>query len=270
MKLTILPAIFLLFFVWSCNKAKPQKVATKQEIRKVSFEIQSIQKELGNCADLEEPCSKIEMRFPLLKNVPTPIAVSVNRQIYRELIQTLVFEEKPESPSEELLLTSADSFLNEWKIQVENSLPGESPPGWYVNVDGEPGLITQKVVALSLAVNSFAGGAHPNAYISLYNFDLKTGNKITYQDIFSDLSALEKIAESKFRTSRNIPMAANLNELGFFWDGPFSLPENFELQNDGILFWYNPYEIASYAEGPTDFIIPYSELKSIFKKDNVF
>jgi Protein of unknown function (DUF3298) len=48
------------------------------------------------------------------------------------------------------------------------------------------------------------------------------------------------------------------------------LPKNFELQEEGIYFWYNPFEAAAYALGPTDFTISYSELGKLVKKEVLF
>ncbi len=102
------------------------------------------------------------------------------------------------------------------------------------------------------------------------NFNLKDGKPLEWKDLFTDIEQLKALVEMKFREVRNLPEGSNLNELGFFWDDPFELPQNFELQAEGILFWYNPYEIASYAEGPTDFTLSHEQLKEIFKREVVF
>ena len=41
--------------------------------------------------------------------------------------------------------------------------------------------------------------------------------------------------------------------------------KNFLLSPDGIKFYYNAYEIAPYAAGPTEITIPYESLKDILK-----
>ena len=43
------------------------------------------------------------------------------------------------------------------------------------------------------------------------------------------------------------------------------MTDNFALTKDGLKFVYNPYEIAPYAMGQQEIVIPYSELKSLLK-----
>jgi hypothetical protein len=45
-----------------------------------------------------------------------------------------------------------------------------------------------------------------------------------------------------------------------FEGGKFALPENMGLTRDGVLLFYNSYEVAAYAEGETKFVIPYGKL----------
>ena len=41
--------------------------------------------------------------------------------------------------------------------------------------------------------------------------------------------------------------------------------ENFILGNETITFVYNPYEIAPYAVGSTELIIPFGDIKDLLK-----
>jgi Protein of unknown function (DUF3298) len=102
------------------------------------------------------------------------------------------------------------------------------------------------------------------------NFNLKTGKSLIWKDFITDQKALEILAEKEFKKARELPLNANLMEEGFFWEGAFTLPKNFELQEEGIYFWYNPFEAAAYALGPTDFTISYSELGKLVKKEVLF
>ncbi len=49
--------------------------------------------------------------------------------------------------------------------------------------------------------------------------------------------------------------------------------ENFDSWNitkTGILINFDPYQVAAYAAGPQDVLIPYEEIKSILKQNWVF
>jgi hypothetical protein len=45
------------------------------------------------------------------------------------------------------------------------------------------------------------------------------------------------------------------------------LPENFAIQDDGILLYYNPYEASDYANGAVSFLVSFDELKPILSKN---
>ena len=51
----------------------------------------------------------------------------------------------------------------------------------------------------------------------------------------------------------------------YFFGKPFQLPENIGFNNNGLLLLYNTYEIASYAQGYTEFVIPFNDCESFLK-----
>jgi hypothetical protein len=86
----------------------------------------------------------------------------------------------------------------------------------------------------------------------------------------ADSVALLKLVEKNFRKEEKLADNANLEEAGYFLSNhQFFVPANYVFTRDGILFYYNPYEIAAYARGAIQFTIPYSELNGIVKKENI-
>ena len=45
-----------------------------------------------------------------------------------------------------------------------------------------------------------------------------------------------------------------------FAKNSIKMNDNFAVIAEGVLFYFNPYEIASYAAGPTELLIPFSEM----------
>jgi hypothetical protein len=94
----------------------------------------------------------------------------------------------------------------------------------------------------------------------------KNGEVIeNWTGLFKDSMAVLKIAESEFRKIKSIPENTATNK-EWFWNGLFYLPDNFAFTDAGLLFHYNSYEIAPYALGATELIIPYEKLNPYFKK----
>ena len=45
-----------------------------------------------------------------------------------------------------------------------------------------------------------------------------------------------------------------------FEDDTFHLPQNIFYTDKGLLLFYNPYEVASYAEGTKELLLTYKEV----------
>jgi hypothetical protein len=99
------------------------------------------------------------------------------------------------------------------------------------------------------------------------NYDLDTGQRIALSNIFDaeGLEKLQKVGEKYFRKHYNIRPQADLAQEGFrFEEGHFTLSDNFAIGYNGILFRYNPEQIASRSIGATEFQIPYQAMFHLF------
>lgn len=253
----------------SCHKGNQPKLRSEKGL-KVKFEIKNFQEKLGDCEKQEGDCAQVDMVYPIVVDGVEEVQQAINDSIYGFLIRSLVFEGFEGAFSEKNLKESAKSFLDEWKSANKEDPENEANSGWEVSVTGEVGLHTPKVASITMGSYSYAGGAHPNSYVSIYNFDLKTGRTLAWEDIVVNKGGLEKLAEKEFKKARELNKDADLVEEGFFWGEKFELPTNFELQEEGIYFWYNPFEVAAYAMGPTDFLISYDDLGKLVRKDRIF
>ena len=74
------------------------------------------------------------------------------------------------------------------------------------------------------------------------------------------------MAESKFRAKYNIGAKTVINATDFmFENNEFQLPQTYFYTKEGFLLYYNVYEIASYAQGNFEVLIPYTEMKPYLK-----
>ena len=127
------------------------------------------------------------------------------------------------------------------------------------------------VLSLLVWNYEFTGGAHGNTQAEYLVLDLKTGNLIKTKDIFQAnanvRTKLEALINEQFRKDQNIPAKTTLTEFGMNSDKiPFS--ENFFVTPKGIGFFYNADEIAAYAMGQFEIIIPFAKLKPLLKTDH--
>ncbi len=261
--------IILLIVSAGCSGSKKRKLESEKGL-KVQFGIKNFQMKLGDCDKADGDCAQVDMVYPIVEAGVPMVKQAINDSIYSFLIQSLLFEGFSGEFSEKNLNAAANSFLNEWQTANSTEPDNAANSGWEVSVTGEVGLHTPKVVSITMGAYSYAGGAHPNSFVSVLNFDLKTGKSLTWPVFITDQVAFEKMVEKEFKKARDFPQNADLTDEGFFWGEKFELPANFELQKEGIYFWYNPFEVAAYALGPTDFTISYDDLGKLVRKDRIF
>ena len=183
------------------------------------------------------------------------IGDSINSKIENHIADMLNFSD---DKSNLTLGDALEKFDNEYS-KFKNDF-AESALVWEAMFDGE--VTYQSSEVISIAINSYlnTGGAHGNMNITFLNFDPMTGDLLVFEDIISDKIAFSDIAQKHFKIATQ-----TLNETDYedyFFGENFHLPANIGLNDEGLILFYNVYEIASYAIGITEFTIPYDEVNT--------
>ena len=129
---------------------------------------------------------------------------------------------------------------------------------------------TPSTYTLSNTSNGYSGGAHGYYRITFGNYDIQTQKKLTLEALFiaDSNKTLHTIALNYYRQTRGLKPTESLVDDGWF-ENRFMLAENFAITPRGIYFLYNQYEIKSYADGLTEFLLPYSALHNIINPRGV-
>ena len=109
------------------------------------------------------------------------------------------------------------------------------------------------------------------AHASLFlNFDLLTGKKIHLKDLFKEgyEQELTRLLLAELEKQNKVTTESELEDIGYFITEPLSPTENFYLNEDGLSFFYNVYEIAPYVMGTTEIKVPFSAIESLLKEGN--
>jgi hypothetical protein len=116
----------------------------------------------------------------------------------------------------------------------------------------------------------FTGGAHGLEMYDFSNVNLFNGKPIELKDIFIPgyEPALSDILTKKFRDISGLKPGQALKDAGFFTDTVKPV-DNFYLTANGIGFFYNHYEIAPYANGPSNCFLDFGELKPLLNPSSV-
>ncbi len=114
----------------------------------------------------------------------------------------------------------------------------------------------------------FTGGAHGYGTTSFLNIDPKTGEELTSKELFKNKEEFIAFAEKQFRAKNNIEKDQSINENGFWFENDeFYLPESIGFTQDSLIFVYNQYDIASYADGPIELKIAIKEVEPFLSID---
>ncbi|MGB3143510.1 MAG: DUF3298 and DUF4163 domain-containing protein [Maribacter sp.] len=201
-----------------------------------------------------ENCTSVHISIPKALN-QTQIAETINTALREEIISLLNFDEQTNI---ENLQDAITSFSSDYK-NLNEKFPEESTP-WEAKIEGEVTFESKKFLTIKLDSYIFTGGAHGYSTVRFLNFDVENGLEIENDQLVKNHDAFFSFAEQKFREHENIPENSNINSTGFmFEEEVFTLPANMGYALNGIQLFYEPYEIASYADGPILLTIPFAE-----------
>lgn len=122
---------------------------------------------------------------------------------------------------------------------------------------------------LAFFAYQYSGGAHGGYSEEFLIIDTKNGKEIKLNDIFdkSALVILQKRMLKKAYAYTNSENATSLEDAGYLVD-KIEVTDNFSLNERGITFVYQQYEIAPYAAGMPAFMFTWDEIKDIIKADS--
>ncbi|MDG1571655.1 DUF3298 domain-containing protein [Robiginitalea sp. M366] len=184
-----------------------------------------------------------------------PLAEAVHRVQAEEVIAWLDYRETNSAAT----IEEAISGFGESYRELAAAFPEETM-GWEATIEGLVQYESAALLTLSLDGYVFTGGAHGLSHRILLNFDKGRAEELDAEDLLLDPAGFRELAESAFRATYGIGAEAPINSTGFMFEGDrFHLPENFGFLPEGVLLYYNPYEVASFADGPLEVLIPFDQ-----------
>ena len=189
------------------------------------------------------------------------VSDSINNKVFHVARSIVYFGEKPTNAKSYKELMA--SFIKSYEeLQKDSS---ESFP-WEAKISARVDYMSDSIINIKMNNYMFTGGAHGYEGNRSLLFNAKTGRSLTYNDIFKDKSAFTAFVEKKFREKYKIAAGKSINSTGLmFIDDKFILPQNIFYTDKGILLLYNAYEVASFADGTKEILIPYREANAFLK-----
>ena len=155
-------------------------------------------------------------------------------------------------------------FDDDYMLEDENDFIYE--------LDLENEILFSKDNFISFVVKNtnYEGGAHGSNTIYGYVIDLETGKTLTDEDLMGDnyKKNIASLLVQKIATEKGVKDISQLESIGYNAIEDIVPNENFTIDDKGITYYFNEYEIAAYFVGTTEVFIPYDELKAYINKDS--
>jgi len=255
--------LFVLLILTACADSKNQKEKPNVESKTTigtSFETSTFELLESNCG--ENDCSKVTINYPSFGGNST-FNQTLNKEI-QTTIQSQVANYVMTGSKNESIEELSAKFIQGYE-DFTNEFP-EVKSKWSVDINYKVTHQHQDFVSLRLTTVSYTGGAHANTEVAFNNYNSAAEAINDFDFFFYDKEQLKDIAEKEFRSSLKIGAEKSLADAGYiFDDNSFSLPKEFGFTDQGLVLFYNNYEIASYSEGFTDLLIPYEALATNYR-----
>ena len=182
-----------------------------------------------------------------------PALDSLRATVHALLVAPAAYRKKPASSPAGLM----DGFVADWDAARK-----ARRRKMYWRLDRRVEVVGETLGVVSLACSQFeyAGGAHPMTTLHYLMLGEDDGRRVRFADVFrgSVRESLGTAVEPFFRKARGLAADSSLAAAGFtFPGGRFVLNDDFAIAPDGVRWHFEPYEIAAYVFGPTDFVVPF-------------
>lgn len=233
------------FGINSTNAANihPTAIYSSQNLNKESCNISSKK------IEYKDDTIEMDMRIPLisgLKDKETEFKINKiieNRAMdFKKDIENSAKEAKKEN-----ILTNSYQAILKFKISFNKG----------------------SILSLTMCFYEYTGGAHGLGYNESLNIDLNTGEEIYLKNLFDTKEDYKNIIDDFIRddmtkNSNKYYENASADFYGIIQEQPYYIEDN------NIVIYFNPYEIAPYSEGIKEFRIPLKNFKYGLKKNLSF
>ena len=196
--------------------------------------------------------------------------------------------ETPATPAQEEAMARVNTFnenFNQWRESGDTAQSMEDAKSLYQSFPDAfsntsyceeftyTAYRTGSLISIAADYYSYLGGAHPNDVYFSWNFDLDSSTFLTIPELATDpqtftLAVADMIEVQAGERFASEPEYEGLSISDIYWDNYRETIEKWgsdyaaSFDADGLTVIFSAYELASYANGPQEFHIPYAALDS--------
>jgi Protein of unknown function (DUF3298)/Deacetylase PdaC len=202
------------------------------------------------------------------KNTEGSVFEFLRTQIFKALKGDSLNKDYSNLQLRDIQRTARDSFFKTYKTELQDEIHDSIPSAMLNHAEStrmEVVSNTDGLLSLGYTYYSYSGGAHGNHGTKLMTYDIKNKKVMTLDDVFKPNyktalnAAIMRVARRYFGVKPNQSLE------GSALVSTVEANNNYAISRKGILFNYEPYEIASYAQGEIQLFVPFEDLKNILK-----
>lgn len=208
----------------------------------------------GGCNG-DSTCVSFEVQYPEFMGLDSTVRKSLNERV-NYILNGSAGEPKS-------LKEMGDDFVKDFN-EFMKEMPGYDL-GWYFRGQVKVLISSDTLISLQVDTESFTGGVHPTYSTNFVNVEPKTGTAFLLDAMLRPgyKEELNRLGEADLRNqlelgesdSLALPIEEDIES------GDFQLNDNYGFRKEGIVFYFNDYEVGSFADGPIEILIPYEVIQ---------
>lgn len=226
----------------------------------------------------EKPACHICISMECPKSEDASAAASVERFI-AELPKDGTFGEISEGKIDKMATAYVDSYITKYLKEGHDAIDsyGEemSAAATWMSyeemVEGKTIYNADGFICYQVRISSYTGGAHGNTNVVNGVLDMKNGTPLCLADLFSEasLSDLNNLVRMVLVEQNECETIEELiSKEIFFSVNDIEVTENFYVNEAGITWLYDPYDIAPYVVGEVSVTLPWDKVYPLLSADS--
>lgn len=257
-------------FFFSCTH-----IGTKQ-VGALQFDSVQVNRTSHLFGDTALPSCSLSISFTYVSKASDPqMADSLNSYFTNMALGNTYLGQKPETAVQAYAAKYVDEYHHDLeptyrKDALEN---GEEAGAWYSyykKLNSQVVYYEKNLLVYRYLFEEFTGGAHGIYMSTFLNLNLDTLKPIHLENLFvADYrEALTDLLWNQLMADHRVATREELEDMGYTSTGELAPTENFYLDDYGITFYYNVYEIAPYVMGPTAIRLPWDMVQHLRRNDS--
>ncbi len=241
----------------------------------VKFDSIKIEKSYHMLGDKENPNCDLNIEFVY------PVSADKDRlpMLQKDFVSAFFGHDYDSLPPKQAIKKYADTYIAEYKDMEQDFIDSKKEHGvdeirnWYSAYETFSNQIKfnkDDILSFTIYYENYTGGAHGSHCTSHYVIDLENGQFVKEEDIFVEdyQSKLSQIIIHQLTKNYKLSSPEELEDEGIFSVDEIYPNNNFYVDETGITYTYNEYEIAPYVVGAITVHLSYDQIELLLKPDS--